>query len=238
MSNFFEYNTNLLESETFDIEYSKIFYDRYSAAKKKKIDDLILEEDDEFDDYQSWINKYELLVKEYTKFLRYIDLNPTRFKKISPIELFKGSFDSLKKSNGNLWLFTKYANTFNQDGKKLGIQLTDITVRDGVPNHIIKTENGKVYHIPFNTTGFDTIYVHNPYNKREETMIHKLLDNDNLCVIYGLYGFSEEENIDEKIEHLKELRDKLTGAKLYEVNKETNNLGKIHMGVIYKPRIK
>ena len=241
ITDLFEYNAELLEKSKKDEEYSKIFYDKFTSAQKSIVENADIYdtlEEEKYNDYKTWMNNYRSVLVEYANFLRNCKLNPNKFKKSCPIELFKGSLDSLRYQFPNLRVYSKYATTFNIDNKKLDIIPNDITVRHGNPAYKLLTESGSIIYLPTNTDLYNMFYVHNPYNKKEENMIHSLLENDKLTVIYGLFGSPDEEDIDKKIEDLRTLKKNLVGARFYEVRKDDPKLGEYHIGLLYKPNNK
>ena len=234
-----EFNKERLEAHSYEEDYSRIFYDKYTSAQDilnnyENLYEII--DIDNFGDYSSWIRKYTELVKEYSKFLKLCELNPYSFKRTIPIELYKGSFDSLKAYFDRLMIYSLYATTINYEHNTKNINLDEVVVRDNVPCHKVLQKNKNVIYLPFNTELFDTYFVHNPYNKTEEKRIMKLFENDDINVIYGLYGFSYESDIDDKIIDLMNLKSQIEGSKFYELRKESKDLGSYHMGIIYKPK--
>lgn len=235
----FEYNAQLLEEQDLETSYSDMFFKYFKVIERSTLCDV-----DNFDairdqnatNYDAWIKRRKDLLKVYINFLRFCNLSPNRFKEPS-IELSKGVFDSLKSEySKNIIVYSKYANTL---GSAKGVELHDITIRDGVPCFKLQNFEGRPPIIlPLNINVYDRYYIHNPYSDKEAKTYEKLVANPDLTVIYGLYGFSKDEGIDEKIEELKYLKSYIPNSQFFELRGETQKIGEYHVGLIYKPKNK
>ena len=237
-----EYNNQLLEEINTEEEYSKLFYDKFSSAQKqlaKNIEDYDQLHESVYAEYDPWLEKRKTLLKEYANFLKYNNLNPNRFKSNNSIELFTGSYDTLKHCYKNsIEVYSKYASTLATTAPAHRIHHMEIGVRNGRPCYVLHVPNSdtKLY-VPFNYF-FDRIYVQNPHTSKERSMMERLVANEDLSVIYGLYGSPLEEDIDKRISDLQRLKTEIEGAKFMEYRGETKKLGPYHIGLIYKPRQK
>ncbi len=244
------YNHALVHEEDYEKKYGRLFYEWYlSNLKKEKMDAIDYEKFREFPvdntpQFNEWIQKREQLFKQYVSFLGYKGLTPSKYKKEHPIELFKGNFDSLKTVNKKVYektitVYSQYATTLNCDCENGAIQ-AEMSVMKGVPCYVLRTPDDKVFKVPLNMEHISRVYVHNPYTKAEARACEKLLENPDLTVIYGLYGFKDEDGIEEKIARLREISDNI--KKLQPLTKfclcedETNLLGSTVQALVFKPR--
>lgn len=233
-----EYLQSLSESK-FNQEYYSLFNEMYKSAQKsieQNSNEEDLSKEKGLTEYPEWRKKHLFLLREYSRFLKFCDLNPYKLRKHSPIELFKGPEDSLRTMDPYIDVSSIYAGSFENLKKAGGIQLTNVSVKKGVPCHVIKTAWKTVLYVPFDTEVRDLYYVHNPYNEEEEENILGLLENDDLNVIYGLYGYNLEGNIDEKVEKLRKTKEDLKDAKFFELHKENSHFGEYQIAMIYKPK--
>lgn len=263
MDSLLDYNSEMLEKTKPDEEYYKNFYRQFSLAEKKMYNDIDTFEtlvSKDVDLYKEWCEKRHLLLIKYCEFLRRCNLHPNKYKCIPSIELFKGAYDSIRSLESKIIVYSKYAGTLGDYGKKSGIHLFDIAVRNGVPGYLIRTkstkvnlieaeldyfeeptsiEEGKPIFVPFNTSYYDRYYVHNPMDPVEKSRCERLAANPELNVIYGLFGLEkEEENLNKKIEDLEKLKKEIPGAKFFEERMETSKIGEYHIGILYAPKTK
>lgn len=251
----FEFNANLMEqnADNLQVEYSRFLYNKFLSEESK-----IIKDPDKFntaeasgaDDFDLWLKRREELCRRYSVFLRNCHLNPTKasIKKGSSIELFKGKYDSLKTTwKAAVQLYSKYASTLDYTGKKNGIFPSVPTVRNGKPGQILVSPqcDEKIF-LPFDTEVHDRYYVHNPENANELRAMESLLQNDDITVIFGLYGFVQDEDLSAKIKRLRALEEVLEKTKeIYPYffqgksrRSDSIQLPPYQMLVVYKPKRK
>lgn len=234
-------NKRLRESNIMD-EYNRIFVRKFEEYLFKMHGINAQEYDKEF--YQSmyaqWLASQRMLFRDYVGFLRKCKLAPNKDKE-NPTELFKGSYDTLKEYYPViLGVFSRYASTIETDSISEGLNsFDDIYVKkDGSLYPIIETNAGSKLRIPFEKEAQFTYYVHNPYDDKEKEKILRLLQNPNMEVTFGLYGYKCEEDIDKKVEELRRLKKEIPGAQFFTQEFDDDSPDAYNIGLLYKPRRK
>lgn len=241
-----EADSILDEKANIKSQYDLLFYNRFASEYEKKYGTRPYSINDPkvIKKFSEWLKKQSALLNVYADCLRRLKWAPrkTPTRENIYVELYKGDVDSLVKAfPEHITVLSNYATTIDPiKSKNPALSNSEVYVRNGVPS--IKTYfcNKPVY-LPYDPFVINSLYVHNPYSGIEGRRIESLLHNDDLSVVYGIYGLETDPQLEYKLIELSKLYEELLKdnqtTKLYKSGKEyRSDIGEYQMGIIYKPR--
>ena len=228
-------------------EYRLLFYSFFARdyEKRHKEPPYSINEIEIIREFEEWLKKQALLTEAYAKCLSRLNYAPRKLPSegSSYIELYKGDYDTLKKAfHEHITVYSNYATTIDPiKAKDYSLSNNDMHVIRKVP--VIKRDiAGKTVYLPFSPFKVNMVYVHNPYSKVEENRIRSLLQNDDLNVVYGIFGLTTDPELEYKLNQLDELFNELlshnqrTNKFFSDIVNDRKDIGDYKIGLIYKPR--
>lgn len=233
------------ENASIKEKYRLLLYERFAKDYEKKHGKAPYSINDKsvIKEFEVWLEKQALLINIYADCLRRLNWAPRKLPTPgnSYIELFKGDVDTLIKSfPEHITVYSSFASTIDPiKARNVSLCNEDVHVKGKTPT--IKREViGKPIYLPFSPFKINTLYVHNPYSKEEERKIKTLLQNDDLNIVFGIYGLSSDPQLHYKINQLsklfEELLEKNKRTKIFLSSDSKPGIGEYQMGLIYKPR--
>lgn len=171
-----------------------------SATGTKKVD---INSQKFIEEFNKWIKVREIIGKEYTSFIDYMETYPNVISEES-VEIGKGEYDSIALDT-KVNMITSYSKGINKTSGE--IIDADFEIYEGTPL-IIRHGKSKKQIDVVNTQYIRRFITHNPYDQsciKNWEQLHNIGEN----ITIGAFGNIYDKDIKQKIKQIKLLRDNL-----------------------------
>lgn len=161
-------------------------------------------------EFSEWIKSRKLIGQDYTSFIEYMDAHPSVISEES-VEIGKGKQDTIALDTG-IHMITPYSEGIQRTDAE--IITADFAVYKGTPI-MIKHNKGENQVEAIDTQYVRRFLTHNPYEQsciRDWEQLHNKGEN----ITVGIFGSLYDKDIEEKIEQIKSLRDRMTNGSFKE----------------------